>query len=83
MVHERRILRHFPGTLRLTALAGDKVSAQMSWLAIESAPDEMPMVFSVGRSLDEIRIDDDRLRFSSRTVVYDHPYIHNSLIYPL
>jgi 3-phenylpropionate/cinnamic acid dioxygenase small subunit len=83
MVHERRILRHFPGTLRVGPLSGNKVATQMTYLVIESVIDEMPAVFSVGRSIDEILFRDDRLRFSSRTVLYDHPYIRNSLVYPL
>lgn len=82
-VYERRLLRHFPGNLRLGLLADGVVAAEMSYLAIETVADEMPVIFSAGRSIDEIRVAADGLLFRRRQVVYDHGFIRHSLVFPL
>ncbi|MBR0873493.1 nuclear transport factor 2 family protein [Bradyrhizobium tropiciagri] len=82
-VHARQTIRHFPGALKLAARKGDLVSSTMSYLAVRSVTDEAPTFFSVGRSIDEIAVNGDRLRFARRTVIYDHDRIDNSLVFPL
>jgi 3-phenylpropionate/cinnamic acid dioxygenase small subunit len=81
---EARRLRHFPGTLRIRALEADgTIRAEQSYLAIESIVGDAPVVFSAGRSVDEIIATAAGWRFRSRRVVYDHSYIRNSLVFPL
>lgn len=83
-VYEPRQLRHFAGTLRLTGREPDgAIRCELGYLAVETIAGEAPVLFSAGRSIDEIVTDAGRLRFRRRTVVYDHGYIRNSLIFPL
>ena len=42
-----------------------------------------PTLFSAGRSIDVIVRTEAGLRFRSRTVVYDHTWVLNSLVFPL
>lgn len=82
-VHERQAVRHFPGSLRLATRTGPRVASTMSYLAVRSVANEVPKIFSVGRSIDEILFDKGRLHFASRKVIYDHSFIDNSLVFPL
>ena len=49
----------------------------------ETPPEGDTRVFSTGRYLGRLALDDGTVRFSELTVVYDTALIPTSLIYPL
>ncbi len=83
-MYEPRRMRHFPGVLRVREVAPDgTIRAELGYMAVESIVGDPPTLFSAGRSIDEIVSTPDGLRFGRRTVVYDHTWILNSLVFPL
>lgn len=83
-MYEPRRLRHFPGVLRVREVAADgAIQAELGYMAVESIVGDPPTLFSAGRSIDEVVPTPDGLRFRRRTVVYDHTWILNSLVFPL
>jgi anthranilate 1,2-dioxygenase small subunit len=83
-MYEARSLRHFPGVLRIEAPAPDgTIRARRGYMAVESIVGDPPTLFSAGCSHDEFVRTDGGLRFRRRTVVYDHTWILNSLVFPL
>jgi 3-phenylpropionate/cinnamic acid dioxygenase small subunit len=59
------------------------LKASASYLAVETLPDELTRVFNAGKYIDELVVEQGRLRFASRLCVYDTLLIPNTLIYPL
>lgn len=59
------------------------LQASASYLAVETLPDEITRVFNAGKYIDEIVVDDSRLRFARRLCVYDTLLVPNTLVYPL
>ncbi len=82
-VFEPRRMRHYPGVLRVRGEAGGALRTELGYLAVESIVGDPPTLFSAGRSLDEIVRTPQGLRFRGRTVVYDHTWVLNSLVFPL
>lgn len=83
-VYESRRLRYFPGVLRVGAATTDgMVPVELGYMAVESISGDPPVVFSAGRSYDQVVQTESGLRFRRRTVVYDHSWILNSLVFPL
>ena len=53
------------------------------YLALETLRDETTRVFSTGEHRDCIVVDDGRLKFREKLIVFDSELVSNSLIYPL
>lgn len=73
-----RMLRHVVSAVRESA---DEVTA--SYAVFETPPEGDTRVFSTGRYLGRLALDDATVRFAALTVVYDTALIPTSLIYPL
>lgn len=83
-VYESRRLRYFPGVMRVGQAGADgAVPVEIGYMAVESIVGDPPVLFSAGRSFDEVVQTGEGLRFRRRTVVYDHTWILNSLVFPL
>lgn len=83
-VYESRQLRYFPGVMRIGQRKPDgAIPVELGYMAVESIVGDPPVLFSAGRSYDEVVETDSGLRFRKRTVVYDHTWILNSLVFPL
>lgn len=76
-----RVLRHVVSAVRAAADDADRVTA--SYAVFETPPEGDTRVFSTGRYLGRLALDDGTVRFSELTVVYDTALIPTSLIYPL
>ena len=74
-----RVLRHVVSAVRERDV--DAVTA--SYAVFETPPEGDTRVFSTGRYLGRLALDDGMVRFSELTVVYDTALIPTSLIYPL
>ncbi|MEZ5649872.1 MAG: aromatic-ring-hydroxylating dioxygenase subunit beta [Burkholderiaceae bacterium] len=83
-VYESRRLRYFPGVLRVgQAMQDGAIPVELGYMAVESIVGDPPVLFSAGRSYDVVVQTGNGLRFRKRTVVYDHTWILNSLVFPL
>ena len=80
---EPRYLRHLTSGLRITAHENGIISATSNYAVFETLQSEYTRVFNVGRYLDEIVRDDDRLRFRQRSCVFDSELVPNSIVYPI
>ena len=74
-----RVMRHVVSAVREPE--PDAVTA--SYAVFETPPEGDTRVFSTGRYLGRLALDDGMVRFSELTVVYDTALIPTSLIYPL
>jgi anthranilate 1,2-dioxygenase small subunit len=83
-VYEARRLRYFAGALRVEDAPDDgPIRASAGYMAVESIVGDPPTLFSAGRSHDVLLRTDTGFLFRRRTVVYDHTWILNSLVFPL
>jgi 3-phenylpropionate/cinnamic acid dioxygenase small subunit len=76
-----RVLRHVVSAVRVAPDDADCVTA--SYAVFETPPEGDTRVFSTGRYLGRLALDDGTVRFSELTVVYDTALIPTSLICPL
>lgn len=74
-----RVMRHVVSAAREPE--PDAVTA--SYAVFETPPEGDTRVFSTGRYLGRLTLDDGAVRFAELTVVYDTTLIPTSLIYPL
>ncbi|MEZ5649868.1 MAG: nuclear transport factor 2 family protein [Burkholderiaceae bacterium] len=81
---EPRSLRHFiSGTRIVERVDAKTVRTTANYLIIESIADQEPQINTVGRYLDTVVQDGDRLLFKDRWCVYDNWRINNSLVIPV
>jgi 3-phenylpropionate/cinnamic acid dioxygenase small subunit len=74
-----RVMRHVVSAVREPE--PDAVTA--SYAVFETPPEGDTRVFSTGRYLGHLALDEGMVRFADLTVVYDTALIPTSLIYPL
>lgn len=75
--------RHIIGPVRVRGREGDVILTEANYLVVRTKRDMQSEVFNVGRYLDKVISDGDRLRFAEKICVYDSDLIPNSLIYPV
>jgi 3-phenylpropionate/cinnamic acid dioxygenase small subunit len=78
-----RSIRRMVSGVRALGWEGGVLKASASYLAVETLPDELTRVFNAGKYVDELVVEDGKLRFAKKICVYDTLLIPNSLIYPL
>jgi anthranilate 1,2-dioxygenase small subunit len=78
-----RDIRHFFSGLIVRETATDLISAEANFLIVETLNDNLPRVFAVGRTYDEIKPTGDSFRFKTRRCVYTSNLIPNTLIMPI
>jgi len=81
-VYEPRSLRHLVGVVQVLGVEGDLIRSQANFAIFESLSDREPQVNMVGRYIDTVLRDGDRLRFKDRFCVFDNYRIRTSLIIP-
>lgn len=82
-VYEPRSWRHFISGVRVLDVDGDRIRARANFLVTEAMSDEEPRVFLVGRYLDVLERQADRLRFREHIAVCDNYFVRRSLIIPV
>ena len=70
-VFEPHVYRHILGTSEVTQYKDKKYSAQTNYVVIRTMYDGDMAVFSTGRYVDEIMIENETALFQSRTVIPD------------
>lgn len=82
-VYEPRSWRHFVSGVRVLSVDGNRVAARANFLVTEAMSDEEPRVFLVGRYIDVLERQPDRLRFREHVAVCDNHHVRRSLIIPV
>ncbi|MCF8480965.1 MAG: aromatic-ring-hydroxylating dioxygenase subunit beta [Rhodospirillum sp.] len=78
-----RELRRFVTQPRVLSMDGSEIVAQANVLLVETLLDQMTKIVLVGRFLDRITREGERLLFRERICVYDSLHIPNSLVEPV
>ena len=82
-IYEPHFYRHLISGIRIRSVDGDAYSVQTSYAVIRTMQEGDVLVFSSGRFLDEIVVDDDRLLFRKRIVVCDSNRIDTLIVIPI
>lgn len=83
-VYQPHLYRHIQSPTRVVAASNGVIKAETNYAVIRvSVPDGAMVVFSVGRYLDEIILEDSRARFRSRIAVTDSDMIDMLLVIPV
>jgi anthranilate 1,2-dioxygenase small subunit len=82
-VYEPRHLRHFINGVRVTAVEGQTIRANASFLVVESVSDKEPCVHMVGQYIDTIVQGEGGLKLKERICVFDNYRIYNTLVFPV
>ncbi|MBL8382357.1 MAG: aromatic-ring-hydroxylating dioxygenase subunit beta [Burkholderiales bacterium] len=83
LYHQPYYQRHLVGGLFIRGVEADAVRTQANYAVFRTKQNEHSEVFNVGRYLDTVVMDGDRLRFREKLCVFDSELIPNSLIYPV
>lgn len=78
-----RALRHVTGNALVQTCVDSALHAVTNYVVYESTLDRASDVFNVGRYIDRIVIEDDRLKFAEKLCVFDTAVVPTSLIYPI
>jgi len=85
--HDPYVQRHITGLPRLLARepspAGEVLVCEAPVLVVRTKRDAMPEIVVVGRYLDRVVSQDDRLLLAQRLVIFDNDLIANSIIDPV
>ncbi len=82
-IYEPHFYRHLISGIRIRGVDGNVYSVQTSYAVIRTMQEGDVLVFSSGRFLDEIVVDDDRLLFRKRIVVCDSNRIDTLIVIPI
>lgn len=82
-VYEPRSWRHFVSGVRVLGVDASRVTARANFLVTEAMSDEEPRVFLVGRYMDVLERQGDRLKFREHIAVCDNHFVRRSLIIPV
>ncbi|MEM8936402.1 MAG: aromatic-ring-hydroxylating dioxygenase subunit beta [Pseudomonadota bacterium] len=77
-----RYYRRFPGPLKLRPIDGSEIPLEHNLLVVQTLVDQPSEIILCARCYDRVTIEDSRLLFKQRDVVFDSEMILNSLIYP-
>ncbi len=83
MMYEPRYLRHLISGIRVTGQDAGGIAVEANYAVFETPANELTRVFNVGRYLDRIVRQADRLKFAEKHCVFDSLLVPNSLIYPI
>lgn len=83
MMYAPRYVRRLTSGIRVLGWEGEALRVKIDYLALETLRDETTRVFSTGEHRDRIVVDDGRLKFREKLIVFDSELVPNSLIYPL
>ena len=78
-----RFMRHIISAARITDRSAKHIEAEANYAVFRTLTDEDTQVFSTGRYVDELVIENRALKFQKRLCIYDTTLIPNSLVYPL
>ena len=78
-----RDIRHFFSGLIIREIGQQSIQLESNFLVVETLNDELPRVFAVGRSYDEVVPHGERFLFRKRKCVYTSNLIPNTLIIPI
>lgn len=81
--HDPYYQRHVVGVPRVLSFDGKRIASEANYAVFRTKPDGVTTVFNVGRYIDTIVCEGDRLLLESRICVFDSEMIPNSLIYPI
>lgn len=82
-LYQPRSLRHFISSVRILEAGDDEVRTEANFLIIESLIEQEPQILMVGRYLDRVTCDQERLKFRERSCVYDNYRIRTTLVIPV
>jgi 3-phenylpropionate/cinnamic acid dioxygenase small subunit len=77
-----RYVQHIVGNTRVLAIDGPLVTAESSYVILETLTDEPTRILQSGRYKDRFYCDGDRLLLKERQCVYDTVLVPNCLVYP-
>lgn len=84
LFHDPYYQRHVIGAPLVHRIDGDgRIHCEANYAVFRTRLSKESTVFNVGRTLDEVVVTPQGLKFASRLVVYDSEMIPNSLIYPI
>lgn len=82
-VYAPRYIRRLVSNIRILGWKDGWLEVRANYAAFETLRDDLTRVFSVGRCHDTLVVEDGRLKFKEKLVIFDSELIPNSLIYPL
>lgn len=82
-VYAPRYYRRLISNIRIMGWQGEVLEVRANYAAFETLYDQGTRVFSVGRHFDQLVVVDGKLKFRTKSVVFDSELVPNSLIYPL
>lgn len=82
-VFRPRYLRHFTSNIRVLGADGGTIRAEANYMVIETMPNDVPRILSVGRYLDEFVYEGRQLKLKRRLCVYDSEIVPATIVYPI
>jgi len=82
-MHQPRTLRHFISGVHIESLENGLLKTRANFMITECMSDKDPLLLMVGEYIDEITLDDEGFRLSSRECVVDNYHIITSIIAPV
>jgi len=83
LFHDPYYQRHVVGVPIIKQAEAGRIESEANYAVFRTKQNELSTVFNVGRYIDTIVLDNERLRFASRQCIFDSEMIPNSLIYPI
>ena len=78
-----RHMRHIVSGILIKRRVGDTFVVQANYLVLETLVGEFTRVFQSGRYLDQLVLDDGKLRFCEKLCVFDSVLVPNTLVFPI
>lgn len=75
--------RHLIGLPMISASTDGRFDVEVNYTVIRTKRDVPAEIYSVGRYIDRVMVDEDVLKFEQKFCVFDNDIIPNSLIYPI
>ena len=82
-IYEAHSYRHMTSGLQIKTVDAQTVTAESSYVVIQTRTNGESFVFQAGRYLDRIVRTPEGLKFAERLCIYDSEMIPNSIIYPI
>ncbi|MBA2690412.1 MAG: aromatic-ring-hydroxylating dioxygenase subunit beta [Burkholderiales bacterium] len=78
-----RYMRHLISGISARDWQGDVLAVQANYLVLETLMNEFTRVFNAGRYIDQIVVENDRLKFKQKLCVFDSVIVPNTLVFPI
>lgn len=82
-VYAPRYYRRFQGPFRVRPVEGAILPVEHNVLVVQTLIDKQSEIVMAARCLDKLVVEEDKLLFKQRVIVFDSEMVPNSLIYPV